>query len=141
MTYRNLDDNSTMTRLIKPFLNTSVVLDNQTLTQGLSLNVTVPEHEQEIVTIVPEHVEKFKILFPKYTIRIKVFLTMPNRSSWWMDFWQIIDSYCELPVGYELTIFYETCPMERELLEDDPLNAILRVETSAGLQINFISPS
>ncbi|MEM3426050.1 MAG: hypothetical protein QXI42_09675 [Thermoproteota archaeon] len=132
VTYRSLDDNSIITRLIKPFLNTSVMLGNQTVTQGLSMEVTVPEHQQEILTLVPEHTEALRILFPAYTIRIIVFrnLTLPPGSNWEIEG---EGSWWDVPVGNNFTIYYYVDWFHVDP-EDEPLNAVLRVKPSSGFQ-------
>ncbi|MEM2047709.1 MAG: hypothetical protein QXZ06_07495, partial [Candidatus Jordarchaeales archaeon] len=136
VTYRNLDDNTTITRLIKPFLNISVMLDNQTLAQGLSLNVTMPEHEQEIVTIVPEHVEEFTVLFPKYIIKVKVFI---NRDKWHIfpDNWYSFENtFPYVLLGGEFTVFCIVL-FEGGLVFPpyEPLDAVLTVMPDEGFEV------
>ncbi|MGC8836311.1 MAG: hypothetical protein ACP5PL_05170 [Infirmifilum sp.] len=133
VSYRNLETNETLTRLIKPFLNTTVMLENNTVTQGLSLNVTVPEHQEEIVTIVPEQARELKVIFPKYTVNIKiyVFTPLPNESKYIL--YQVRGGGNHIGEIYVVTWHAVPCPGVDP--EKEPLNAIIRINVLDGLEV------
>jgi len=140
VSYRNLETNETLTRLIKPFLNSSVMLGSNAVAQGLSLNVTVPEHSCEVTTIVPEHVREFSVLFPKYRIKVEVLnpVELPNGSSWLVDPNSWRPSF---PIGSEVTVTVCAIPNDPNASYPysdwikEPLDAIVRVGSCEGFQI------
>ncbi|MEM2087520.1 MAG: hypothetical protein QXF52_02445 [Thermoproteota archaeon] len=140
VTYRSLETNETLTRLIKPFLNASAMLGGNTVTHGLGLNVTVPEHSQELATVVPEYVREFTVLFPKYRIKVEVLepVKLPNGSSWLADpsWWRP-----SFPIGSEVTITVCGIPNDPDAgypyskWIKEPLDAIVRIGSCEGFQV------
>lgn len=140
VTYRNLETNETLTRLIKPFMNTTVMLGDSAVTQGLSLNITVPEHSQELVTLIPEHAREFTVLFPKYRIKVEVMtpISLPNGSAWlvgggvWRPWFpvgsEVVVTICGVPNDPNASYPYSDWIKE-------PLNAIVRIGSCEGFQV------